>query len=33
MGASGKEVNYVEKENFNGGSAISHDRHGDGSGG
>jgi hypothetical protein len=27
-----REVNYVEKENLNGGSAISHGRHVDGSG-
>jgi hypothetical protein len=27
-----REVNYVEKENLNGGSAISHGRHADGSG-
>jgi hypothetical protein len=34
MGASGqeREVNYAEKENLNGGSAISRGWHGDGSG-
>jgi hypothetical protein len=35
VGAAGKErkVNYAEEENNHGGSAISHYRHGDGSGG